>query len=396
MPRYQKHGKHVEEVVLSVAKKTVKRSEGRAGGKYKERTSTYASEYMAESRMRSAIAGLKKRGFAHVSTLLMPVENLELEQPIFDDPADDNARIVYGDWLQERDDPRGALIAIQQQLRTATGAAATKLRSRERALLAEHSSVLFGAFDEFMHTKHERPTFRVEWKLGFFDEVEVRLSEGGMPDYPKLSEAVAMLAKLHSARFVRRLVLGGSAANYVPALAELVKTGWPRTLRAFTITGQLWGEYTPVPHALGALEPFYRAHPDLEELTLYLDVQSPGVIDLPRLRHLALWTNQLGANQLAPLREAKLPALRSFELEVGSHHKGVTPAEVAAVFLKFPALEAIALGRLPNVAFAVDLATRLASPPKLSRIAVTNSELEIAAAVEAATGRSIERRDRET
>ena len=41
--------------------------------------------------------------------------NLKLERAIFDDPADDTAWQVYGDWLQQQQDPRGELISLELQ-----------------------------------------------------------------------------------------------------------------------------------------------------------------------------------------------------------------------------------------------------------------------------------------
>ena len=55
----------------------------------------------------------------------------ELLAAVYADPAGDDARLVYADWLSERGDPRGELI----QLQCLGGAAA---RPRIRALLTEH------------------------------------------------------------------------------------------------------------------------------------------------------------------------------------------------------------------------------------------------------------------
>lgn len=54
-------------------------------------------------------------------------------------PEDDAPRAVYGDWLTERGDPRGELIALQ--LHPGGGAAALR---RERALLKSHAREWLG------------------------------------------------------------------------------------------------------------------------------------------------------------------------------------------------------------------------------------------------------------
>src|SRR5688500_18514450 len=45
--------------------------------------------------------------------------NLALEEAIAQDPDDEEAYLVYADWLAERGDPRGELIAVQHAQRAA-------------------------------------------------------------------------------------------------------------------------------------------------------------------------------------------------------------------------------------------------------------------------------------
>jgi len=53
-------------------------------------------------------------------------------------PADDGPRAIYSDWLQERGDPRGELIALQLATATAPRGDRTPERERADALLAQH------------------------------------------------------------------------------------------------------------------------------------------------------------------------------------------------------------------------------------------------------------------
>ncbi|HEY1816050.1 MAG TPA: TIGR02996 domain-containing protein [Kofleriaceae bacterium] len=56
---------------------------------------------------------------------------------VFDDPADDNTRLVYADALLQRgDDPHGELIVLQ--IERARGTTSAPRRARERAILDEH------------------------------------------------------------------------------------------------------------------------------------------------------------------------------------------------------------------------------------------------------------------
>jgi uncharacterized protein (TIGR02996 family) len=54
------------------------------------------------------------------------------------DPTDDEARLVYADFLSQSGDPRGELIAVQCALPTAHKAKRAALAKREKALLKAH------------------------------------------------------------------------------------------------------------------------------------------------------------------------------------------------------------------------------------------------------------------
>jgi uncharacterized protein (TIGR02996 family) len=183
MPRYEKQGaRGVDYVDLHIDGTQVRTHTGCIGGKKKPsvKEATYRTNRAAESRFARAIASAKAKGFVHVSTLRKPAENPELERAIAERPDDASLRVAYGDWLRERGDARGELIAVQREQPVVV--------ERERAVLAAHSSLLYGTLDELLQVEGQRPTVRVQWKLGFFDEVELRLSEGGMPWFPKHPE----------------------------------------------------------------------------------------------------------------------------------------------------------------------------------------------------------------
>jgi uncharacterized protein (TIGR02996 family) len=375
VPRYEKRtSKGVDFIDVRIHDKTIHASSSAKG---KQKATKHKSVRMAQARFRVAVATAKTKGFEHVSKLHTAVENPKLEQAILEHPDDDALRVIYGDWLQEQGDPRGELIAVQHKLHTGANASLTR---RERALLADHSSIWYGTIDEILHERSyaDRAHVRAVWRLGFFDEVEVRHTEGpwgppashaqslsvgqfGVPDRLKLSEILKTLSQLHSARFVTRLILGGMAADYVPALRVLA-TGWPRSLRSFTITGTLGGESTPKQHRLGSLAAFCKAHPQLERLTLMLKKERPGTLELPRLQELALLnggSNELSRNQLDDVLRGAWPSLQSFELDVGNTR--VAPAELQALFTskRFPALKTLRLGWLPGAEFAGAIATLL-------------------------------------
>ncbi|HWO25567.1 MAG TPA: TIGR02996 domain-containing protein [Kofleriaceae bacterium] len=66
----------------------------------------------------------------------------DLLAAVYADPASDEPRLVYADYLQTRGDPRGELIILQIQ--RARGEGTDKALARERALLRKHAGALLG------------------------------------------------------------------------------------------------------------------------------------------------------------------------------------------------------------------------------------------------------------
>lgn len=68
----------------------------------------------------------------------MTVEGDELLAQVYAAPDDDTPRLIYADWLQQRGDPRGELIALQ--IERARSKARRGGRQREDELVAEHGA----------------------------------------------------------------------------------------------------------------------------------------------------------------------------------------------------------------------------------------------------------------
>ncbi len=81
-------------------------------------------------------------------------------------PDDDEPRLVYADWLQERDDPRGELIALQIQLTRMPAAdpEARWLRAREKVLFDTHGVPWRAAFGLGADVQ-------LAWSRGFVEKV---------------------------------------------------------------------------------------------------------------------------------------------------------------------------------------------------------------------------------
>ena len=127
--------------------------------------------------------------------------NRALEAAILEDPDKVEGYLVYADWLQTQDDPRGELMAVEAALAASPGDA--KLKARNEELLAEHAEALLGDLAE---EEHFHPT----WELG-----GIRAATISDPDeeYAELSgeaaaEMVSKLFKLPAARFLLHPALG--------------------------------------------------------------------------------------------------------------------------------------------------------------------------------------------
>jgi uncharacterized protein (TIGR02996 family) len=89
---------------------------------------------------------------------------------ILQNPDDDTPRLVYADWLEERDDPRGEFIRVQCRL-ARMGADDTfrpELEARERELLARHGEEWVGSLRPWL-------TGWTFWR-GFLDLVRVSIA----------------------------------------------------------------------------------------------------------------------------------------------------------------------------------------------------------------------------
>ena len=86
----------------------------------------------------------------------------ELLAQIYAHPLDDGPRLVYGDFLLQRGDPRGELIAMQLQHRDP---------ERERALVEEHGASWVGGLARVLDL---RPDSQTAFERGFLAIAELR------------------------------------------------------------------------------------------------------------------------------------------------------------------------------------------------------------------------------
>jgi uncharacterized protein (TIGR02996 family) len=246
-----------------------------------------------------------------------------LQAAIVASPDSPAPYLVASDWLQQRNDPHGELIALDFALDSRSGDAA--LRQRVEKMREEHHPLPPGV---------DRTWWEFHWRWGFIRQARlwVPLTAG--------SEGVALRRCLRSpiGRFMQKFSLAGSgnepdvaaviqvlAEEKPPALEALVlgvdALHPPGERPARTDVSALWPALpklrTLAVHALGYASGTI-VLPRLAELSMHLDDRADwgalGRAQLPRLESLRVWAGDL----LFPLRDlvtpARFPALRHLGL----------------------------------------------------------------------------------
>lgn len=318
--------------------------------------------------------------FAPTTQVLQEARHPELEALIRAAPDEVEHYLVYSDWLQERSDPLGELIAL--------GVAGDVTRFER--LLKQHEERFLGPLARLVPEQ-----VALSWRFGFVQAIEAPRLEPGTWE---------QLLGLRICQLVRSIKLSlHGIYDPEPALAVLSAIGVcaPGTLRALALRGYdlaippallerpleelaLQGERASLPEALPAslvrlrlrLRDIAAQAPprawDIRELDVNLSGRAAELlagVELGRLERLTLDVRGCGDDALTSfLRAIQAPALRHLELRGG--RLGV------ATFR--------ALGRLP-------LASRLAS------VGLTHLELDDRAmdalAAERAPFESLERID---
>ena len=240
--------------------------------------------------------------------------NPELEARILANPDDLSAYLVYGDWLSERDDPRGELIAVQAKLHETPGDAA--LQATEKKLLADNAQAWLGTLAD-----KGPKDLAITWKLGFIDSVRfgppLDAYEWASIDFV---EALGIVLGLPGTAFIRELVFGSQESHDYPAtwqncIDALVEHGTPKGLTRLELNrGGYWDISST---ELGDLSKLYPQLSKLRELTIEMGSMELGAIDLPSLRSLEIVTGGLTTANLEAIASAKWPSLERLSLCIG-------------------------------------------------------------------------------
>lgn len=344
---------------------------GKIGTDGQTQTKVFDSEAQTTKEYDKMVASKTKKGYALVESVERgpePGSNPDLEQAILDDPAfseggSPDRWLVYADWLQSQDDPRGALIAAHANQGDAEGI----LEANKKALLGPFAGEL-------------EPYVEIGWHLGYWRSVRVFCdydSAENMPDSAKTIASVVGHALRHpSAKFLHELRIGlvesftDGEGDWGEAIQTVVKNGVRPSLRKVVIGDFEMGDDTEVSWtAIGSLKGLWTVLPRLE----HLEVQGGGIelgkIDAPNLKHLELRTGGLPTEPAKQLAKANLPALERLDVWFGSSDYGAecTSAEANGI-LKSKGLPALKRLGLMNAEFANELPALVAASKLLPQL----------------------------
>jgi hypothetical protein len=237
-----------------------------------------------------------------------------IAQPTHDAPTSEWT--VYADALQEANDPRGELIALN--LAVANGMSAAD----RDAYVARHKAALFGPAAD------HADAFQIKWAGCLADEVEIRIqatSPGGI--------VAAFLASplAHGTRSLA-LIGGPGKVDLAPSVSALVEQ-WPAQCRSLALIDDRAAQTTMLASrdmepptnlvAFGELAGLWKLPIETLRLVVADSHQlALGAIDAPSLRSFTLHCLRYASayDGDAPLSavfaSAKWPALRTFELRL--------------------------------------------------------------------------------
>lgn len=288
--------------------------------------------------------------------------DLSLEAELREQPADVATHLIYSDWLQNRGDARGELIALQhacEQARAISSPQLEQLEDREQDLRHRHASHLFGPL---------RPVAEavvVRWSLGFIDAAFVGVGRGRGILAPL--QTLADLLRLPIAARMTSLGLTSALLNrrqLEPVLCDSVVVASLRELEL--------GDHVATSGSARATPSLTRLWSHLRKLDkLILHSDQPPLHELhsPTLEHLELHMNGLRDSYSRRFVPGRLPRLRTLTLEFDGAER-ISPAAFADL-LGLPELDGVTelTLRLPNHPLPFALADVLASVPRLAALA---------------------------
>ncbi|MBW2734640.1 MAG: TIGR02996 domain-containing protein [Deltaproteobacteria bacterium] len=281
-------------------------------------------------------------------------------------PDDEATQLVFADWLQEVNDPRGELIAIQAQKQDSPNDAS--VLERERELLRIHGTCLL-----------PRPLpGRVAWRRGFIERFQ--LTDGSNLVRSQLQTLFAH----PSMALLRELSVEIEAAE---VLVSANLPALPRSLAVLELDVGVLGDWTSYGSALGDVSALVDTTESLRRLRLVghanIEVMAHGKLVALELRtrdarergvHAPGALSLSVAARITKLSPQRLPALRHLRVEANAGLEEVCHAVVSSRLLA--QLSRLVLrGQVSNRA-ARTLAAGLRNGPRQLTVDLGDSRVE--------------------
>lgn len=290
-----------------------------------------------------------------------PAKNADLEKAIIANPDDDDAYLVYADWLQAQGNAHGELVVLQH--------AKSKKAS---TLLEKLKPELLGEFATRPPTKH----FDLEWKRGFIYKAkfgwegfrdEARSDEETEAD-DHYADRFERFLKLPAARFVQELVLGpipGDDMCQLDSFAIAIDRFPPPCLRVLDLSDTGNWDISSTEASM----PDSKSIRGIKKICLNAGGIGVSKIDLPECVEFTIRTGGLSKDAAREIGKAKLPSCERLEIWFGDpHYGGNSSVDDIKPLLAAKAIPKVKHLLFKNCAFADELVKALAKSPLLRQI----------------------------
>jgi len=290
--------------------------------------------------------------------------NPDMEAQLAKSPDDLALYQVYADWLSDRGDPRGELIALS--LAAERDPADGEIKARLALLHEKHDR-------EWLPGLEPRPEgMSLAWRRGFVDEVMLGDDEAAEVDLAELYRQLRTATRDNPLARIRKLTLGAfgnddGEPTWDDVTDEIASLGSPPTLRELRYDrGGYWDISWTYLNNLPKLYPQLAA---LETLYIELGHMELGTIVLPALRDFEVYTGGFSAANMTSIMHATWPALERLVLRFGDSEDYGATCELGDVepllATSMPKLRDLGLA---NAGFANELVPVVAASPLVRQL----------------------------
>lgn len=280
-----------------------------------------------------------------------------LEAAIDDEPDDPAAYSVYGDWLQQRGELRGELIALSLAAQAQRAASPRRKPPAQAALgklLVKHAATLLGPLARIVPELGDPTSPPLVWRFGYIARAELAAA----PDRPA-APIVRELLRHPSGRFLQELIVRTEGEG--PEILALLEAAAPRSLRELELRGLV---------ELGDLGGLWGPLARLHRLDLTARGLELGELRLPELRRVRLAAAELSGGCVRSIARGALPRLERLELRFGGRGADLATFEDLRPLLHRTDLPALTHLKLKRAPYAGSIVRELAVAPLARQLVV--------------------------